>query len=233
MFPKKGNVFPRRGGRDKSPAEYANVVAAALRSELGDTHRAVKIVRRWTGASERTVKNWLAGAKGPSGGYLLLLINKSNAVLQALLVAAGRAAVLAVNGVSALAEGNDGASERIRAMGTRRRKGSASAFDQDGYHPPDHGDDPENVPKNVPDDDPINDPINDPENAVDILGLNDRQRWILHRLAQRRRIGPAEVRWRFGVSEKTAKRDIAGLKMRGLIRFVGSLRKGIYELAVR
>lgn len=37
-------------------ADYRTAIAAALRDELGLTHRAVKTAMRWTGASERTVK---------------------------------------------------------------------------------------------------------------------------------------------------------------------------------
>jgi len=225
MLPKKGNVFPGRNRGGKSRTDYATAIAVALRGELGDTHRAIKTVMRWTGASDRTVKHWFGGEKGPSGGYLLLLINKSDAVLHALLVAAGRDDVLAVDGVSALAGSIDGALERTRAIGARRRKESASAFGHEGRRPSHNGDDPENVPDD--------DPINDPETAANVVGLNDRQRWILRRLIHRQRISLAEVRRRFGVSEKTVKRDIAALKGRGLIRFVGSPRTGTYEIVPR
>jgi hypothetical protein len=57
MLPKKGKTFP--GGTDRGP--YASAIAQALQRGLGDTHRAIKIVMRWTGAAERTVKNWFAG----------------------------------------------------------------------------------------------------------------------------------------------------------------------------
>ena len=65
-------------------------VAYALRKQLGTTHQAVKIVRRWTGAGERTVKNWLAGISGPSGQHLVDLIRHSDDVLTVLLLLAGR-----------------------------------------------------------------------------------------------------------------------------------------------
>src|SRR5262249_20175282 len=45
---------------------------------------AVKTIMIWTGATERTVKNWLSGAHGPHGDYLLILLGKSDAVLDAL-----------------------------------------------------------------------------------------------------------------------------------------------------
>ena len=67
---------------DRIPA----AVAYALKCELGSTHQAVKIIRRWTGAGERTVKNWLAGISGPSGQHLVDLIRNSDDVLAVLLI---------------------------------------------------------------------------------------------------------------------------------------------------
>jgi hypothetical protein len=56
MLPKTGKVLPRRDGGAPSKLSYAAAVSTALRNELGDSHRAIKIVMRWTGASERTAK---------------------------------------------------------------------------------------------------------------------------------------------------------------------------------
>jgi hypothetical protein len=77
MLPKKGIVFPN--GENLGP--YPMAIAYALKSELGSTHQAVKIVMRWTGAGERTVKNWLAGFSGPCGQHLVNLIRNSDGVL--------------------------------------------------------------------------------------------------------------------------------------------------------
>jgi pyocin large subunit-like protein len=95
MFPKKGNYFPNGTRTAKRTISYPTAVAAALRSELGDSHQAVKVVMRWTGANERTVKNWLAGRKGPRGEHLLALIQHSNAVLEIVLRLAGREQIIA------------------------------------------------------------------------------------------------------------------------------------------
>lgn len=87
MLPKKGNQFPER----TTPKEiYAGAIADALRTELGQSHRATKTLMRWTGASDRTAKNWLSGACGPSGDHLIRLAKESDAVLAALLGLAGR-----------------------------------------------------------------------------------------------------------------------------------------------
>lgn len=86
MLPKKGIVFPN--GENLGP--YPAAVAYALRNQLGTTHQAVKTVMRWTGAGERTVKNWFAGISGPSGQHLVALIRHSDEVLEVLLLLAGR-----------------------------------------------------------------------------------------------------------------------------------------------
>jgi len=86
MLPKKGIVFPN--GEILGP--FPRAVAYALKSELGSTHQAVKTIRKWTGAGERTVKNWLAGTSGPSGEHMVDLIRHSDHVLTVLLTMAGR-----------------------------------------------------------------------------------------------------------------------------------------------
>src|SRR5476649_2228732 len=91
MLPKKGIVFPNA----ENLGPYPRAIAHALKCELGPTHQAVKIIRRWTGAGERTVKNWLAGISGPSGQHLVDLIRHSDHVLAVLLILAGRQQVVA------------------------------------------------------------------------------------------------------------------------------------------
>jgi hypothetical protein len=89
-LPKRGTVVhPGDGGIDVH-GEYAHVIAAALRQELGLTHQAIKSAMRWTGASERTVKYWFAGERGPNGDHLIALAAHSDVVLAVLLERAGR-----------------------------------------------------------------------------------------------------------------------------------------------
>ena len=90
MFPKKGNVFPNADGEARLEVNYRQTIATALRQELGGTHRAVKTTMRWTGASERTAKNWIAGSHGPSGEHLISLMRHSDEVLIGLFTLAGR-----------------------------------------------------------------------------------------------------------------------------------------------
>ena len=93
MWVKMGTVVPKTGTivhPEACQAGYRKAVAAALIQELGLTHRAVKTAMRWTGASERTVKYWLSGERGPSGEHLIALAQHSDAVLLVVLTLAGR-----------------------------------------------------------------------------------------------------------------------------------------------
>jgi hypothetical protein len=113
---KKGTIVPKKGTNvhlaspnGAAATDYAVAIAAALRRELGDTRQAIKSVRRWTGASERTVKYWFNGSRGPSGEHLIALARNSDAVLEAFLDRAGRRNLL---GRSRLGE----ARERLRDL---------------------------------------------------------------------------------------------------------------------
>ncbi len=97
MRPKKGNLLPKKGKVLHRPkpggglgVDCAAAIATALRQELGPTHQAIKSAMKWTGASERTVKYWFAGAGVPSGEHLIALARNSDAALDALLHLAGR-----------------------------------------------------------------------------------------------------------------------------------------------
>ncbi len=94
MFPKTGKKLHR--GRQSACAarEYADAMAAALKGELGSTHQAVKTVMSWTGASERTVKHWLAGTHFPNGQHLIALARHSDGVTMLFLEAADRRSLL-------------------------------------------------------------------------------------------------------------------------------------------
>ena len=95
MFPKKGKIFPGKCSAASTEVNFAEAIARALRDELGDTHQAVKTLMRWTGASDRTVKNWTAGTHGPRGEHLLTLVRYSDTVLEVFLRLAGRERVIA------------------------------------------------------------------------------------------------------------------------------------------
>jgi hypothetical protein len=90
MFPKKGKYLPGSVRTAPQGPNYVTVVADGLRKELGDTHPAIKTIMNWTGANERTVKNWLGGRYGPNGRHLIHLFRNSDEVLDAFLRLAGR-----------------------------------------------------------------------------------------------------------------------------------------------
>ncbi|WP_245223341.1 hypothetical protein [Ruegeria sp. HKCCE4148] len=65
-FPKKGKFFPKENkynevGRQQTSGCFADEVASALKRSLGDSRAGVKTVAVWTGANEKTVKNWFSG----------------------------------------------------------------------------------------------------------------------------------------------------------------------------
>ena len=90
MFPKMGKTFPNEDRRRIDRVDFQAAVAAALRRELGGSHRAIKTVMRWTGVSERTAKNWFSGTHVPSGQHLVELMHHSNEVLATVLELSGR-----------------------------------------------------------------------------------------------------------------------------------------------
>lgn len=107
-FPKKGKFFPNQSGRNGSntageppdAACFAAEIAAALHRALGSTHAGIKIAAGWTGANERTAKNWFSGRYGPSGEHLVALARNSDEVLNAFLAMADRPGQLAAGKVA-------------------------------------------------------------------------------------------------------------------------------------
>jgi hypothetical protein len=77
-----------------SELDFGRLIAAALKTELGATHQAIKTVMRWTGASERTVKHWFAGTYRPRGEHLIALARHSDKVLDAFLIVADRGPIV-------------------------------------------------------------------------------------------------------------------------------------------
>lgn len=56
-----------------------------------------------------------------------------------------------------------------------------------------------------------------------------RQIWFLEGVGAGQRLAAAEIVDRWRVSEKTARRDIAALKAKGLVAFLGTRRSGGYR----
>jgi hypothetical protein len=94
-FPKKGKSFPKRGGDGSSDFglddhAFAMRIGSALRAELKDRNSRAKLVVGWTGANERTVKNWISGRYAPCGRHLVVLARHSDQVLNTILAMADR-----------------------------------------------------------------------------------------------------------------------------------------------
>lgn len=67
-------------------------------------------------------------------------------------------------------------------------------------------------------DDPVNVPV------------NERQQWFLEQLRQGIQCGPADIAAKWDAAQKTAKRDIADLRKKAFIIFVGPPKTGSYKL---
>ena len=95
--PVSGKTFPRSSGNvgASDGYEFAAIVAETLRETFGGTRMSIKMVMAYTGAGERTVKNWFQGKNGPNGENLVELVRHSDEVLEALLMMAGREDILA------------------------------------------------------------------------------------------------------------------------------------------
>ena len=129
-FPKKGKFFPREngyggnGGHQTSGC-FADEIASALKRSLGDSRAGVKTVAAWTGANEKTVKNWFSGTYGPSGAHLIALAQHSDEVLGTFLSMAGREDLMVAN---KLAGEEEAISDLLDAV---RRLGANDQTDQD------------------------------------------------------------------------------------------------------
>lgn len=61
--------------------------------------------------------------------------------------------------------------------------------------------------------------------------INARQKWFLVELGHSVKVSATSITERWGVTLKTAKRDVSDLKERGLITFNGARKSGHYQLA--
>jgi bacterioferritin (cytochrome b1) len=114
-MPNRGNIFPRH-----EILSYAREVSTALNNDLGGTRQAIKTAMRWTGAGERTVKNWFAGNVGPSGPHLLALMRHSDAILEIVLALAGRPEIAAAGSIVAVRQTLADALARVDLLLERR-----------------------------------------------------------------------------------------------------------------
>ena len=93
------------GGVDR----FAEAIAGALRREFGTVPGAVKQVVRITGANERAVRNWFEARNAPNGENLVILMGRSDEVLEIVLQLAGRQELVTARRPS-------GARDKLREM---------------------------------------------------------------------------------------------------------------------
>ena len=210
ILPKKGKILREVPGRRGRPMSYPEMVSSALRSDVGDTHRAIKTVMRWTGASERAVKNWITGVSGPNGQHLLHILRRSDVMLQMVLAASRRLDLL---DLALAANGESDNGKEVQSDAATRRV---------------HAERGDRTSRNVPDHDPIRGPDDDPDGFG--ARLNRRQQWFVAGIAGGQRWLARSIQSRFEVSERTAKRDIAAVKDSGQLQFIGTRRRGRYVL---
>ena len=120
-FPKKGKLFPKQTGYGSSDQHlpenwFATEIASALKRSLGESRARTKVVASWTGANEKTVKNWFAGRYGPSGEHLVALIRHSDEVLAVFLAMAGREVLLAALKLAAAEHAVEELLEAVRRL---------------------------------------------------------------------------------------------------------------------
>jgi len=97
MLTKKGNQLHSEGNKlpffenaKEVRGCYAREIGDALRSEIAATGRSAKDIMRWTRASERAVKGWISGRRGPSGEHLISLMAYSDGIFAAVIKITGR-----------------------------------------------------------------------------------------------------------------------------------------------
>ena len=76
--------------------------------------------------------------------------------------------------------------------------------------------------------DPINDPINDSIN--DPINLTERQKLILQMFSEEKNLSRERLCEKTGLSDATAKREIAFLKKTGYLERVGSFKSGYWKV---
>jgi hypothetical protein len=80
-----------REKKEEIGAEYPLAISMAIREEFGGSRQTIKKLARLTGASERTVQNWMSGVRGPNGPCFVALAKHSPAVHLAYLSMTNRA----------------------------------------------------------------------------------------------------------------------------------------------
>lgn len=78
--------------------------------------------------------------------------------------------------------------------------------------------------QNEPTNEPVNDPVNDP------INLTERQKMILRMFSEEKNLSRERLCEKTGLSDATAKREIAFLKKTGYLERVGSFKSGYWNV---
>jgi hypothetical protein len=154
-------------------------------------------------AATRSAKHWMAGQHGPDTVFFLRLVATSPVI---------RAFVLGI------IESQQSSSAEAAIIGP-----GITSFGQGHREEMSAG-------RYWPNSDTINDPESGPVNDPITSGLNERQRWILDRVARGLSTRARDVAAHWRVSIKSARRDLAGLCACNLLHFVGARKNGRYHL---
>lgn len=94
-FPKKGKFFPKEGNIEPKGCDpLVDEISNTLKRSLGNSRAGIKTVATWTGANEKTIKNWFGGKYAPSGSHLISLVRHSDEILSMFLTMTGREELL-------------------------------------------------------------------------------------------------------------------------------------------
>ena len=130
-FPKKGKFFPKETGYNgkgghQTKGCFVEEIASALWRSLGDSWAGVKTVAAWTGANEKTVKNWFSGTYGPSGAHLIALAQHSDELLGTFLAMAGREDLMVAIKLAAAEDAISDLLDAVRQLGGNDPSGKVS-----------------------------------------------------------------------------------------------------------
>ena len=97
LRPDSDKTFPKSSDKIEALVNitFVTEISDALHRAFGGSGKSIKTVMKYTGAGERTVKNWFEAKNGPNGENLIKLVHHSDEILEKLLLLAGRDDVLA------------------------------------------------------------------------------------------------------------------------------------------
>lgn len=118
MVPKNGTRLPKPPV-SLSEAQFTELIAGALRDELGGSRRASKTIMAWTGVSDHSARAWLNGRKSPSSLHLLALAARSRLVMSLVLRLTGHDRVEIGIDLQTVESGLEDALNAVRALRSR------------------------------------------------------------------------------------------------------------------